>query len=197
MKTRVGTFSLALLVVALALASTGCATSSSTKAKPLITTSGAPVHLGRYQVATITPFVVTASGVDASTGAKLADDIALRLEHDFGPLFREVRRASAPLGVEDEVVITGSVDRYKPGNKVGRALFGPLAAANFDGDVVVTDARDGRVLLSAPFEKMWGWGGGIGASKGIDDMRTEVAAAIASTIAHAKGWRPVESASAR
>jgi hypothetical protein len=189
MKRRVG-FSLALSAITIVAASTGCATSSSTRAKPLATTSGVPVNLGRYQVATVVPFTVVAPNVDPSVGTKLSEDVALRLSSDFGPLFREVRRASAPLGAEDEVLVSGTIHKYRAGNKVARAIFGPPASATFEGDVTVTDARYGHVLLTAPFDKFWGWAGIAGATKGIDDMSTETAAAIANTIAQAKGWRP-------
>jgi hypothetical protein len=44
------------------------------------------------------------------------------------------------------------------------------------------------VLLNAPFDKLWAWGGIIGASKGMDDMVAETSASVAATVAHAKGW---------
>jgi hypothetical protein len=188
MKKRLQLFSLVLALCGLSLA--GCATSSSTGAKPLNVTSGVPLNLGRYNIATVTPFRVDSPNVDQSVGAKLSDDVSRRLESDFGPLFSEVRRAPAPLGAEDELVISGNIQKYQPGNKIARAIFGPPAAANFDGEITVTDARDGHVLLTAPFDKFWGWAGLAGATKGIEEMSTETAAAIANTIAQAKGWRP-------
>jgi len=190
MKTTSRVLSLVCISTGLLLAFSGCATKSSTAAKPLVTTSGAPVQLNRYQVATVVPFQVTAPGVDQSVGARLSDDVARRLESDFGPLFREVRRSSAPLGSDDELVVNGTIHTYREGNKIARAIFGPPASAGFDGQITVTDARDGHVLLTAPFDKFWGWAGLAGATKGIEDMSTETAAAIANTIAQAKGWHP-------
>lgn len=179
-------FESALLV----LLCSGCASSQSTKAKPLTLSSGVPVSLGNYRIATIEPFTVSATDTDPSIGAKLANNITLRLQNDFGPIFEQVRTADAPLGADDEVIVTGEIRTYQPGNKVARAIFGPLGSANFDGTVIVKNGRDGHTLLAAPFNKFWGWGGLAGASKGIEDMSDETAAAIASTIARAKGWRP-------
>ena len=190
MKTATMRFLSLTAAFGITLAGVGCATSSSTGAKPLTTTSGAPINLDRYNVVTVMPFTVTAANVDPSVGAKLSEDVALRLQSDFGPLFQEVRRASAPLGAENELVVSGNIHSYRAGNKVARAIFGPPASANFEGDITVSDARDGHVLLAAPFDKFWGWAGIPGASKGIEDMRAETAAAIANTIAQAKGWRP-------
>ena len=181
---------LGLSTSALILFSAGCASSQSSKAKPLTLSSGAPVSLGNYRIATIEPFTVSAPGVDPSIGAKLANNITARLQNDFGPIFEQVRTAPAPVGEDDEVIVTGEIRTYQPGNKVARSVFGPLGSANFDGTVVVKDGRDGHTLLAAPFNKFWGWGGLAGASKGIEDMSDETAAAIASTIARARGWRP-------
>ena len=56
--------------------------------------------------------------------------------------------------------------------------------------MTVRDASSGNVLLTAPFDKLWAWGGILGASKGMDDMVAETSASVASTVAHAKGWNP-------
>ena len=47
-------------------------------------------------------------------------------------------------------------------------------------------AASGKVLLNAPFDKLWAWGGVLGASKAIKDMVAETS--VAATVAHAKGW---------
>jgi hypothetical protein len=70
---------------------------------------------------------------------------------------------------------------------VSRAL---TSAASFKGDLILKDAADNRVLFSAPFDKLWAWGGYLGASRGIEDMVTESAASVAATVARAKGWQP-------
>jgi hypothetical protein len=168
----------------------GCASSRSREAKPLTASTGVPINLGKYHVATVLPFTVEAPDTDPSVGAKLANNVALRLENDFGPLFEEIRREVPPIGAEDEIVISGNIRTYEPGSKVARAILGPIGTANLDGEVEVKDAHDGHILLAAPFKKFWGWGGFAGASKGIEEMSDETAAAIANTIARAKGWRP-------
>ena len=197
MKNSVLSASILLGTSALLLFSGGCASSNSIKAKPLTLSSGVPIHLGNFHVATVVPFTVSAPDTDPSVGAKLADNIALRLQNDFGPLFEEIRRDAPPMGADDEVIVTGDISTYQPGSKILRGVFGPAGSANFDGDVVVKDARDGHILLAAPFKKFWGWGGIAGASKGIEEMSDETAAAIATTVAHAKGWRPALEPSAQ
>ena len=44
--------------------------------------------------------------------------------------------------------------------------------------------------LIAPIDKLWAWGDIIGASKGMNNVGEETAAATASLIARSKGWEP-------
>ena len=65
-----------------------------------------------------------------------------------------------------------------------------LGAASFEAELVLKDAATQRNLLTAPLDKLWAWGGMMGAAKDIDRMMAESAAAVANTIARAKGWIP-------
>ena len=179
-----------LLTILTATFGVGCATTSSTGATALKPTIGANVDLSRYQVASVIPFD-TASGqkIDPSIGVKFSEDVATRLQSDFGPLFREVRKAP-PTGKADELIVTGTIKTYDPGSRTARLILIGLGAAILKGELILKDAVDNRVLYSAPFDKLWAWGGAMGASKGIEDMMIESSAAVANTIARAKGWNP-------
>lgn len=179
-----------LLVFMIAISVVGCATTSSVRATALKPTTGTNVDLSKYQIATVVPFdTAPEKKIDPSIGVKFSEDIATRLQNDFGPLFQEVRKG-ASIGKEDELIVTGTIKTYKPGSKFGRAMLIGVGAASFEGDLILKDATDNHVLLIAPFDKLWAWGGALGMSKDIDDMVSESAAAVASTVAQAKGWKP-------
>jgi Domain of unknown function (DUF4410) len=180
------------LAVTLALLAPGCQTASptsSTHAAMLKPSTAANVDLSKYQIATVLPFQ-TQSPVDPSIGAKFANEVALRLKSDFGPIFQDVRKELPPLGTNNELIVTGTITEYKPGDKFYRAMLIGMGAASFKGNLVLKDGADGRILMDAPMSKLWAWGGALGASKGIDDMVTESQASVAATVAHAKGWQP-------
>lgn len=179
----------AAIVVALAMA--GCATTQSTKAKSLKGTTGDDTSVAACRALTVMPFTVPAdSKATAATGELFADDIAARLKSDFGPLFESVASGSAARGVDGECFVQGAITKYKPGSRVARFILIGLGAAHFEGNVKVTDAMGGRELMTAPFDKLWAFGGVLGVSKGIENMERETAAAVAGTIARAKGWEP-------
>jgi len=185
------------LVVAASLISiailSGCASSSSTKAKSLKTSTSGATSLSECENITVFAFGVPAKGkADASTGANFARDIESRLVSDFGPIFKSVEFGDKARGLEKECLVTGDITKYKPGSRVARAILIGLGAASFGGNVRVVDAASQKELLNAPFSKLWAWGGIVGASKGIDDMVEESSAAVASTLAQAKGWTPKE-----
>jgi len=179
-----------LLAFMLAIMGTGCSSSVSTKAHTLKPELAGSVDLSKYQTATVLPFqVAEGKNINNSIGIDFSDDIVYRLQNDFGPLFKEVRKAPA-LGREDELVVTGTIREYKPGSQLGRAMMAGVGAAHFKGDLILKDGSDNRVLFSAPFDKLWAWGGILGMSKEIEDMVTESEATVAKTIAQAKGWKP-------
>lgn len=187
---QAGTLAFVLMVLG-----TGCATTSSTRAHVLKPTTGSSVDLSKYQTATVMPFEPAADKkIDASIGARFADGVFTRLQGDFGPIFKEVRKGP-PLAKEDEVIVTGTIRAYQPGSRFGRAMLIGLGAASFKGDLILKDGADNRVLFSAPFDKLWAWGGILGMSKGIEDMVSESEAAVAATVAQAKGWKPSSAAS--
>lgn len=181
-----------LIAFTLAIMVAGCASSVSTKAHPLKPELQGSVDLSKYQTVTVLPFqsVRDKNVVDANIGMNFSNGVARRLQNDFGTLFTEVRKAPA-LGRQDELIVTGTISEYKPGSKLVRGMIGVgMGAAHFKGDVVLKDGADNHILFSAPFSKLWAWGGVMGASKGIEEMVSESEASVATTIAQGKGWSP-------
>lgn len=178
-----------LSVLALSL-TTGCGTTKSVKAKPLKPVYGADVNLQRFNIATVQPFEVTSTHADApEVGITLANDIARRLETDFGPLFQSIR-VGPPMGEPNEVVVTGRITEYQPGSRAKRLLAPGIGKAELEGELVLKNAVEGQPLMIAPIDKLWAWGHAAGAFKGIEDMVEETAASAANMIARARGWDP-------
>ncbi|MBI5774124.1 MAG: hypothetical protein HZA89_10325 [Verrucomicrobia bacterium] len=195
MKTNISRIVYSFIAGALVLAGLGCSTTdpakTSTKAAPLKLDSSQQVDLKKYSVAIVLPFDTSkAKDTDASVGVKFAENIALRLRTDFGPIFDEVKTGGNPSGQPNEIVVTGIIKRYDPGSKIGRAALIGLGAAKLEGELILKDSTDGKVLLGKPFDKLWAWGGIMGMSKDMAEMVTEAEASIANTIARAKGWIP-------
>lgn len=180
---------LAVATSALVALASGCASTQSTRAKSLKTDLAAANSLADCQNITVLPFDVPANGkVDRSRAVNFARDVENRLSNDFGSLFDSVEYAEAARGVEKECVVKGRVDKYRAGSRIARAILIGMGSASFEGAVEVQDAASGKSLLNAPFDKLWAWGGIVGASKGIDEMVNEAAASVAATLARAKGW---------
>ena len=190
MNTHTGKLLLASFTMAAVALGSGCSTSSSSvKAKSLKTTAPATALEDCANI-TVVAFTVPGKKVDASVGVDFARAVETRLGSDFGPIFKSVEMAPAARGLDHECVIRGAITKYKPGSRFARAVLIGLGAASLEGSVTIQDAATGNTLLTAPFDKLWAWGGIVGASKGMDDMVKEAEASIASTVAHAKGWTP-------
>ena len=169
----------------------GCTTTKSTKAKALKSTTSGVTSLSDCENITVFAFTTPAkSRAEPTTGADFARGIEERLVGDFGPIFKSVEFSDKARGLERECLVSGDITKYKPGSRVARAILIGLGAAKLQGNVKVVDAESGKQLLSAPFSKLWAWGGIAGASKGMPNMLKESSAAIANTLAQAKGWTP-------
>jgi hypothetical protein len=178
-----------LLACAAAMLATACASQRSVTANPLKATIGQQVDLTKYQTATVVPFTQPSNCKYPYAGQEFAADIARRLRTDFGPLFKEVR-TTTPAGQPDELIVTGNIKNYEPGSRAQRMMLIGTGVASFNADLVLRDAASQQDLLDAPINKLWAWGGILGASKGIEDMTAESAAAAAKTVAVHKHWQP-------
>jgi hypothetical protein len=162
----------------------GCATAdpakSSTQAEPLKLGKAALPDLKGYNVAVVKPFDTSkAKDTDPSVGAQFAEDIARRLQYDFGKLFDQVTVGN-PVGATNELIITGEITKYAPGDKALRGLLIGLGAASFNGNLCLQNGDDR--LLEVPFDKLWAWGGLMGMSKGIEDMEITPPVRFSSTL---------------
>jgi hypothetical protein len=188
MNTRVLFAGIAILTIF----TTGCTTTKSTKADPLTASQGANANLRRYDRAVIQPFASPSSTAgEQNAGQIFADSLERRLKNDFGQLFDQVRQGQ-PTGSTNELVVTGRISEFRPGSRTARLFIPWGPRAELKGDLVLKDAATGDEVLTAPFDKLWGWAGATGALKGIDDMIEETAAAAANTIARARGWEPAD-----
>jgi hypothetical protein len=168
---------------------TACTSTRSVVAKPLHPVFLAEQrNLSRYSTVTVQPFdVPNSQAANDQVGLKLATDIANRLNYDFGPLFRTVR-VGEPQHTPDELVVTGRITDYRPGNRALRLLGPGISQAHLKGDLVLRDGVTEQALEAAPVDKLWAWGHSIGAAKGMSNMLEETAASAANMIARAKGW---------
>jgi hypothetical protein len=171
---------------------TGCQTTprekSSRNAAPLQLDKATLLDLKNFDVVTVTPFDTSkAKNTDPSVGAQFADEIANRLKYDFGQTFKQVTMGN-PTGATNELVVTGEITTYAPGDRALRGIMIGLGTASFKGNLCLKSNE--TQLIQVPFDKLWAWGGMMGMSKGIEDMETETAASIANTVARQKGWAP-------
>ncbi len=182
---------LALIALCAALAASGCTSTSSTRAKSLKVTTSQATSLADCENITVLAFTMPPNrSQDVDVGKTFAQGIQARLSSDFGPLFSSVETGSVARGLDHECLVGGAITKYKPGSRVARAILIGLGSAKLQGSVTVTDAAGGTQLLTAPFDKLWAWGGVLGVSKGMNNMVEETSASVAATIAHAKGWNP-------
>lgn len=180
-----------LLLITIIAASlfAGCATQQSKSAKPLKPVTGGPLELHRFETLTVLTFTNlsrNAEGIPA--GELLARDVEERLRLDFPSVFA-ITQLNKPSGQSNEVILTGTITTYRPGDPAARMMLIGLGSAGLEGTVIFRDSGTGQELMTAKFDKLWAWGGALGASKGMSDMMNEAAASIAATAAEAKGWK--------
>jgi hypothetical protein len=179
-----------LAIIIAASLFTGCATQQSKSAKPLKATTGGPLDLRRFDTITVQTFTnLSHNSEGMAAGEQLANDVEERLRLDFPSVFATTQ-VNKPLGQTNEVILTGTITTYRPGDPMARAMLIGMGSAGLEGNIIFRDGATGQELMTAKFDKLWAWGGALGASKGISDMMSETAASIAITAAHAKGWKP-------
>ena len=169
----------------------GCATpTSSSDVKPL-TAHNMVLDLSKYRIATIVPFDSHDEGVkDVSIGETFAKDLAWRLKNSYGPIFSQIDQGP-PGDRADELIVTGKFTKFDPGSRAVRGAVGlGLGASSLDGSLILKNASDQRIIYQGEFSKLWAWGGLLGGARGIEDMEAASVAAVANTIAIARGWTP-------
>lgn len=177
----------------LAVAGVWIAGCSSSRVKPVALDGSAFPSLSPYKVVTVSPFTFDPKlGVDAATGLRMAEGVAQRLRTGFGALFTQVR-TGAPLGQDDEVVILGAVTEYKAGNDGGSGGAFGIGAPRLEGVMRMEDGADTEDLAKGTFEQLRAFAGMSGMGGTLPELTAHTEAAIAFTVARAKGWRPAGS----
>jgi hypothetical protein len=180
-----------IILGAIVATNIGCSSTNSTSARPLEGNTIQRPDLGKFDIATVVGFEVTpGKNIDPAYGDKFAADIFRRLKHDFGPIFKEVRFGD-PLGAPNEIIIGGVIKNYSEMGTAGFLFQGlPLDKANLDAEVILRDGATKQSVFDASIDKLWGleewsWGAKTADRKGL-----EAGAAVANTIARARGWKP-------
>lgn len=176
-----------------ALAALGVAGCSSSRVKPVALDGSAFPSLSPYKVVTVSPFTFDPKlGVDAATGLRMAEGVAQRLRTGFGAIFTQVR-TGAPLGQDDELVILGTVTEYMAGTDGGSGGAFGVGAPRLEGVMRMEDGADTQDLAKGTFEQLRAFAGMSGMGGTLPELTAHTEAAIAFTVARAKGWRPAGS----
>ena len=108
--------------------------------------------------------VVVPTSVLKITGDRIASE--LRGRDAFETVVREAPADNAQC-LNVQTVYTS----YRPGSRMLRGLLIGLGTADLKVEVQLQDLQDGRQLAEGKVHEYWGWGGLLGASKGIEGMQ--------------------------
>jgi hypothetical protein len=87
--------------------------------------------------------------------------------------FEAVHRGPAN-GDQGAVILRGRILRYKPGSAAARAMMAGAGKAKLQLEIKVIDAASGDELATFPINRLWAWGGMLGASRGIEEIQQNV-----------------------
>ncbi|RME97575.1 MAG: DUF4410 domain-containing protein [Alphaproteobacteria bacterium] len=94
-------------------------------------------------------------------------------------VFAEVRRGPMTAPVPGAVVLRGTITQYKPGSAGARLMVAGAGSAHLDFTASLVDGETGDELTHLSGKRTWGWGGALGASRGIEDIERNVAYELA------------------
>ena len=77
------------------------------------------------------------------------------------------------------IALQAIITTYKPGSKTARFMMAGAGKAKLQMVVRIVETDTGKEVISFPIKRTWAWGGGMGASKGIEDMDENVATELA------------------
>lgn len=143
--------------------------------------------LESYRVVTILPFDVQA-GVKApdQCGKIFAHYIYLSLSYKYSHLFDQIKDEK-PLGVDDEVIISGQILKYQAGSKFARfETYGAAGGIKFEANLVLSNGKTKDIICQVPIRESWGWWDSF---KSIDGLMRKDAEAIAQTIVRLKNQK--------
>jgi hypothetical protein len=183
-RTKKGLVRVAILMT-MSLICFGCGSTATVQNTSALQITASPdKQAGNYTILTVMPFALSeeAAQADKKFGENFSGDVVARFRSDYPVLFQEVRWNKSNR-VPNEAILEGTIKVYKPGSRTARFISIGLGASSFEGDFVLKDAQDGRIILTAPFDKLWAWGAMLGTSKSIENMVSETAVAITKTTA--------------
>jgi hypothetical protein len=159
----------------------GC---SSKGIQPMTFDGSAWPGISAYSVVTVMPFQAGPGVVvDPQLGAQMAEGIARRLRSDFGQVFAQVRTGT-PAGQDNELVLLGEITECRTGQ-------GPDGgSARLHGQIGLQDAADTQDIANARFDTLRETAGMPGQIRPLPELIADTEAAIAFTVARAKGWKP-------
>jgi len=138
-------------------------------------------NLDNYKTITILPFTID-KNVNIANSAfveNFSAEIYTGLRFDHPSVFQEVtwNKSSQAYG---DAIVTGIIRKYRPGNINKREFLIGWGAAFFEGEILVKDSKNGKILLSASFGEL-ALGGGY-ERRSFQNLVTDTAVAISKTI---------------
>ncbi len=168
----------------------------------LETKAGAPPgHIRDYDRVVVADFAVndTRPAKDDAERAERAAQIEVGRKAFSAKLVEEIRATGAfsevflAEGVAPALRLTGTVDRWEPGNVAARALTGFIGKSEFSATVVVQDLETGKELARQVVDRN-SWPLPIGASTNVvqtvDYFMHQAARRVADELAKAKQAPP-------
>ncbi|MEM7081554.1 MAG: DUF4410 domain-containing protein [Pseudomonadota bacterium] len=121
--------------------------------------------------------------VPAFAGPNFADRIQAAINKTGA--YSEVLRNESDL--ENALVISGDITRYKEGNAALKLIIGfGAGSTNFDADVSLTDTAGAQFGSIAVDKNSWALGGGLAAAQSIEGFMDGAATKIAKELARGK-----------
>lgn len=108
--------------------------------------------------------------------------------------FTEVVRGTPPEPRDGAVILRAKITQYKPGSETARFMLAGAGSAQLEMDVELVDSGSGKPLAKIPIDRTWGWGGALGASRGIEEMERNVAYELGLYLQRSKGVTPAAAA---
>lgn len=140
--------------------------------------------ISAYSVVTVMPLRAGPGvAVEPQLGAQMAEGIAQRLRSDFGQVFAQVRTGT-PMGQDNELVVLGEITECRTGQG---ADGGPV---RLQGQIGLQDAADTQDIANARFDTLRRTAGMPDQVRSFSELVSDTEAAIAFTVARAKGWKP-------
>jgi hypothetical protein len=150
------------------------------------------VDLKKYDRLVIVPF---SSAPEASQFSKERNDtlcatIKKNAVKSGSQLFTEIVVASEAKHESNNLILTGTVKQYDPGNQFARAMLIGLGSATFKIDVCLIDGASGECLCTKEVSSLFVLGGLIGGAVSEQNFVDDLGGAIGKGVTLAKREGP-------